>query len=170
MAASKPTSFQYFCGSSRFRPYDLSVNSALLYQLSYTPIVVYMWSRKVTLLLPEIKSFVHHFNASRSFHCGEEWIWTTDTVLSLDFEVTFDLTTVRRILTKAIFFYVLYQLSYLPKLFVAHRRIELLFQEWKSYVLTDRRMRHFNCSPTGTRTLDPLIKSQLLYQLSYEGM
>ena len=24
------------------------------------------------------------------------------------------------------------------------------------------------CDPAGTRTLDPLIKSQLLYQLSYE--
>ena len=129
------------------RTRDPYIKSVLLYQLSY----------EVDLI-------------NISLICGEEWIWTTDTVLSLDFEVTFDLTTVRRILTKAIFFYVLYQLSYLPKLFVAHRRIELLFQEWKSYVLTDRRMRHFNCSPTGTRTLDPLIKSQLLYQLSYEGM
>ncbi len=25
-----------------------------------------------------------------------------------------------------------------------------------------------NCGPAGTRTLDPLIKSQLLYQLSYK--
>lgn len=33
-----------FCGNSRFRPYDLSVNSALLYQLSYIPIVYFNFS------------------------------------------------------------------------------------------------------------------------------
>ena len=59
---------------------------------------------------------MHHFNASELLFWGEEWIRTTDTDLSLDFEVTFDLTTIRRILTKVKFFYVLYQLSYLPQI------------------------------------------------------
>jgi hypothetical protein len=30
------------------------------------------------------------------------------------------------------------------------------------------RLYFYYCGPAGTRTLDPLIKSQLLYQLSYK--
>ena len=40
----------------------------------------------------------------------------------------------------------------------------------KAACSTIRAMKAFHCTPNRTRTYDPLIKSQLLYQLSYEGM
>ena len=55
---------------------------------------------------------------------------------------------------------------------VTRRRIELLFAAWEAAVLAawptghvTLRIREFG-APSGIRTRDPLIKSQLLYQLS----
>ncbi len=41
----------------------------------------------------------------------------------------------------------------------------------KNTICTNKKKRHSKvslCTPAGARTLDPLIKSQMLYQLSYK--
>ena len=49
---------------------------------------------------------------------------------------------------------------------VTRARIELAMPPWEGGVLTSWPTGQFG-APTGTRTQDPLIKSQLLYRLSY---
>ena len=50
---------------------------------------------------------------------------------------------------------------------VVGTRIELVYHAWEACILTIRWTHHYvNRTLSGIRTLEPLIKSQLLYQLS----
>ena len=49
---------------------------------------------------------------------------------------------------------------------VTHTRLELVLPTWEAGVLTARRMGQKDGAPCRSRTYDPIIKSDMLYQLS----
>ena len=49
---------------------------------------------------------------------------------------------------------------------VTHTRLELVLPTWEAGVLTARRMGQMDGAPCRPRTYDPIIKSDMLYQLS----
>ncbi len=48
------------------------------------------------------------------------------------------------------------------------RTLDTLIKSQVLYQLSYKRKKIFGCTPAGGRTLDTLIKSQVLYQLSYK--
>ena len=70
---------------------------------------------------------------------------------------------------KVIILYRLYMPSYFLGTFTEYpffRQKEGQFETKKVCITKVIQTFHFLCTPSGIRTLDPLIKSQLLYQLS----